>query len=142
MAKTNQPVSSFGAELQATLRKGAQQELEIRFDTPALAIRFRQRINALRKALKDSNHADWEQMYRCGVYIDPKDPRILRLAPRDSEFRSFLQAAGVGVEAPLPTTVVEVSTPAPGTAPDAADDFLSTLREATTIPKGSENEND
>lgn len=135
MAKTNQPVSSFGAELQATLRRGAQQELVIKFDTPALAIRFRQRINALRKALKDSAHPDWEQMYRCGVYIDPTDKCKLRLAPRDSEFRQFLQDAGVDVAAPVPTTEVTVATPTPGVAPDAADDFLSTLRDETSIPK-------
>src|SRR5258705_33304 len=94
MTKSNQPVASFGAEIQSTLRAGAERELRLKFSHRNLAIRFGQRINALRAAMRREDHPDWHQLYRCGVHHDPDDPRILIIAPKDSEFRAALQAAG------------------------------------------------
>jgi|SRR5215471_9352264 hypothetical protein len=126
------PASSFGAELQATLREGANKELRIKFETPKLCTRFMHRLNALRAALKREQHPDWEQLYRCGIHKDTIDGSILILGPRDSEFRSAIAQAGVSLTAPVPERI-EVTIP---TAPaDPADDFLATLRDATTIPK-------
>ena len=128
------PASSFGAELQATLREGANKELRLRFDSEALATRFMHRINALRAALKRENHPDWEQLYRCGVHRDTGDRRTLILAPRDSEFRSVLKDAGVTVN-PIPEVKeFTIKTPSPDSVP-SVDDFLSDLRDATTVPK-------
>src|SRR5215831_18448697 len=102
MTRSNRfPASSFGAELQATLREGANKELRLKFESEALATRFMHRINALRAALKREDHADWEQLYRCGVRRDPGDRRTLILAPRDSEFRSVLKDAGIAIS-PIP----------------------------------------
>jgi len=128
------PASSFGAELQATLREGANKELRLKFESEALATRFMHRINALRAALKRENHTDWEQLYRCGVHRDPADRKTLILAPRDSEFRSALQDAGVTVS-PLPEVKeFNIKTTGPD-SPPSVDDFLSDLRDATTVPK-------
>ena len=128
------PASSFGAELQATLREGANKELRLRFDSEALATRFMHRINALRAALKREDHPDWQQLYRCGVHRDPGDRRTLILAPRDSEFRSVLKDAGVAVN-PIPEVKeFNIKTPSPD-GPPSVDDFLSDLRDATTVPK-------
>jgi len=123
------PASSFGAELQATLREGANKELRIKFSNAKLCTRFMHRLNALRAALKREDHADWEQLYRCGIHKDILDPCTLILGPRDSEFRSAIKDAGVSLTAPIPEKVeVTVSS-------DPADDFLATLRDATTVPK-------
>jgi hypothetical protein len=137
MTRTSRfPASSFGAELQATLREGANKELRLKFDSEALATRFTHRINALRAALKREAHSDWEQLYRCGVHRDPADRKIVILSPRDSEFRAALADAGVDVAPVPPVTEYTIKTPeGPSVAPDPAEDFLATLRDATTIPK-------
>jgi hypothetical protein len=132
------PASSFGAELQATLREGANKELRLKFDSEAIATRFMHRINALRAAMKREAHSEWEQLYRCGVHRDPSDRKIIILSPRDSEFRTALQDAGVTLTAPIPPiSEYTIKTPkalAPSIDPDPAEDFLATLRDATTIP--------
>lgn len=134
MTRTNRfPVSSFGAELQATLREGANKELRLKFDSEALATRFMHRLNALRAAMKREEHADWEQLYRCGIHKDPADRKILVLSPRDSEFRKAIAEAGVDLTAPIPETKeYEIKTPSPL---QPVDDFLADLRDATTVPK-------
>jgi len=130
------PASSFGAELQATLREGANKELRLKFDSEALATRFMHRLNALRAAMKREDHPDWQQLYRCGVHKDINDKKILILAPRDSEFRQALQDAGVSLTAPVPdATEYHVKTPSIDSPNDPAEDFLATLRDATTVPK-------
>jgi len=133
---TRMPASSFGSELQATLREGANKELRLKFETEALATRFMHRLNALRAALKREQHTDWEQLYRCGVHKDVKDKKVLILAPRDSEFRQALLDAGVDVSPPAPVTEYTIKTTSPDGPPiDPAEDFLATLRDATTVPK-------
>lgn len=141
MTRSNRfPVSSFGAELQATLREGANKELRLKFDTEAMATRFMHRLNALRAAMKREQHSDWEQLYRCGVHRDATDHKIIILSPRDSEFRAALKEAGVNISTPPPEVKeFTIKTPDPEAAPplDPAEDFLSTLRDATAIPKKS-----
>jgi hypothetical protein len=137
MTRSNRfPASSFGAELQATLREGANKELRLKFDSEALATRFMHRLNALRAAMKREDHPDWQQLYRCGVHKDAHDKKILILAPRDSEFRKALQDAGVSLTAPVPDIAeYHVKTPSIDAPNDPAEDFLATLRDATTVPK-------
>lgn len=131
MPKAPDPITSFGAELNATLRKGANQEVRIKFPNQNLAIRFIQRINKLRHAMRQAKHPDWEQMYRCSVTHAFGDKTTVVLAPKDSEFRSFLAAAGVDSAAPPPTTEVVVGESEPGNV----DSFLADLSAATSIPK-------
>ena len=138
MTKSNRfPASSFGAELQATLREGANKELRLKFDTEAMATRFMHRINALRAAMKREAHQDWEQLYRCGVHRDVLDRKIIVLSPRDSEFRTTLKDAGIVLAPPAEVKEYNIKTPpAPEVLPpDPTDDFLATLREATSVPK-------
>ena len=136
---TRFPVSSFGGELQATLREGANKELRLKFDSEAIATRFTHRIHALRAAMKREQNADWENLYRCGIHRDPADRTIVILSPRDSEFRKALSEAGVSITAPVPeVSEYTISTPQPSPsalARDSADDFLATLRDATTVKK-------
>ena len=128
---TRFPVSSFGAELQATLREGANKELRLKFDDEKIATRFMHRINALRSAMKRENHSDWEQLYRCGVHRDPTDKKIIILSPRDSEFRAPLKAAGVDLVPPIPETKeYDIKSHGPS---EPVDDFLADLRDATTV---------
>lgn len=130
MARNHAPLSSFGTELQATLREGANRHIEIVFPNKSLAIRFTQRINALRNAMRTAKHPDWENLYRCGVYPDPIDPCKLTIGPKDSEFRSILASAGIGVDTPPPeVTSVTIEEPAPG----SVDSFLADITEATSV---------
>lgn len=131
MARIHSPITSFGAELQAVLRQGADRKLRITFPSKNLATRFKQRLNALRNAMKHAKHADWEQLYRCGVYDDPNDPCTVEIGPKDSEFREALLAAKIDVNAPPPTTEVSISDPVPG----SVDSFLSDLTDATNVQK-------
>ena len=108
------PITSFGAELQAVLRAGADKRIRIVFPTKNLAIRFKQRLHALRVAMKAADHPDWPQLYRCGVVDDPTNPNTVIVGPRDSEFRGVLSAAGIDVAAVPPITEVTIGESAPG----------------------------
>lgn len=131
------PISSFGAEILATLKEGANKEIRLKFDNETIATRFMHRINALRAAMKREGHTDWEALYRCGVHRDQIDRTTIILAPRDSEFRGVLQAAGIPLtEAVPPVSEYKIKSPGfdePGV--DPAEDFLATLRDITTVPK-------
>jgi len=137
MTRSNRfPVSSFGADLHATLREGANKELRLKFDSEALCTRFMHRLNALRAAMKREDSPGWQELYRCGVHKDIKDKKILILSPRDSEFRQVIQDAGISLTAPVaPITEYTIRTPSPDSPSDPADDFLAMLRDATTVPK-------
>lgn len=133
MPRAKSPVSSFGPELQQTLRAGANRRLEIKFDSIEIATRFMHRINALRSAMKAERHPDAEHLYRCGVHKLIGDQTTLVIEPRDSEFRAALAAAGIsGIDDPAPITKVHAPSPPPGEAP-SADSFLATLVEETAI---------
>lgn len=123
----NLPVSSFGPELLLTLKQGAAGPCRIAFATPALATRFRMRVNELRLAMKRENHPDWPQLYRCGAYIDKSDRRVVLLAPRDAEFLSALSAAGIGGSSLQPA-----DPSLPPASEDPADAFLSDLKKDST----------
>lgn len=134
MARTFAPVTSFGQELHEALRAGANKRIELKFDNEKMAIRFGQRINSLRAAMKKENHPDWVQLYRCQCR---REGAKLILAPADSEFRGVLDAAGIAnVPPPPPTTTVEISTPAPGEV--SVDSLFTDLVEATTPPKDND----
>lgn len=134
MTKSKAPVSSFGPELQNALRAGANEKIILVFDTPQLAVRFAARINALRSAMRREKHRDTDQLYRAGVSIPKENPCSVVIAPKDSEFRTALKAAGLD-SAPLPIErVMDVPTPQPGTEHDPANNFLASLTIATTIP--------
>ena len=136
---TRFPVSSFGAELQATLREGANRELRLKFESEALATRFIHRLNALRAAMKREEHRDWQMLYSCGIHRDPADKTIIIISPRDSEFRRVLTEAGIDVAKEPPISEYTIKATSPGDPPlDPAEDFLSTLRDATTVPKKSD----
>lgn len=134
MARTFAPVTSFGKELHDALRNGADKRIEIDFDNEKMAIRFNQRINALRNAMKKENHPDWVQLYRCQAR---REGKRLILAPADSEFREALNRAGIdNIADPPPTTAVEVITPLPGAV--SVDSLFIDLVNATTPPETEE----
>lgn len=131
MARIFAPVTSFGQELHSALRAGADKRFEIPFDSEKMAIRFLQRLNSLRNAMKKENHPDWKQLYRCQ---GRREGKTIILAPADSDFRSALAKAGLDkVAVPPPTTVApEVKTPEPGEM--SVDSLFSDLVEITTLP--------
>jgi hypothetical protein len=130
------PVSSFGADLHATLREGANKELRLKFDSEALCTRFMHRLNALRAAMKRESTPGWQELYRCGIHKAIGDKKTLILAPRDSEFREVIKAAGIDLSTPIaPVVEYSIHTPVQGEPNDPAEDFLATLRDATTVPK-------
>jgi hypothetical protein len=137
MTRSNRfPVSSFGADLHATLREGANKELRLKFDSEALCTRFMHRLNALRAAMKREETPGWAELYRCGIHKDVHDKKILILSPRDSEFRKVIEDAGITLSAPVPpVTEYKIKTPTIDEPSDPADDFLAMLRDATTVPK-------
>jgi hypothetical protein len=137
MAKAHQPSSSFGTELLSVLREGANKRIELTFETVALAIRFTSRINALRAAMKREKHPDTDRLYRAGVYLQ-KGSNTVIIQPKDSEFREVIEAAHITVD-PLPElSHYDVETPKPGVEEDPATLFLSTLTEATSVPREAE----
>lgn len=135
MTRSRTPVSSFGTELQAVLREGANKELRIHFESESLAIRFRARINALRAAMRREKHADSDRLYRAGVRIDPQSPKTVIIAPKDSEFRDAISDAHIPTDLPPTVSEIDIPTPKPGVETDPAESFLSTLTKATTVKK-------
>lgn len=136
MTMTKQPASSFGPELLALLKSGAESRVEIPFAKGKDAIRLRHRIHQLRAAMRRDKHPDWEQVYRTQVLLegphikpgvpDPNQPQVLVVSPRDSEFNEAIQRAGVKILEPTPL----VLTPIPELQVDAndpAEAFLKTL---------------
>lgn len=123
MTKSRTPVSSFGPELLAALREGSS--AEVIFDLPSkeLATRFKARLNALRAAMRKEDHPLAAQVMRAGIRSPSDNACRVILAPRDSEFASALKRASVEVDLFLP----RAQTPLPGTSPDPASDFLSTI---------------
>ena len=119
--KSRFPVSSFGSDLQAVLREGAEKELRLTFPTDKIATRFMHRINSLRSAMRKEGHRDWEQYYRAGIYKDRGNPSVVIIAPRDYEFKETIQKAGV-------QTVDDSAPPLAAPSGDTVDDFLSSLR--------------
>lgn len=127
MARSNAPVSSFGPELMTVLKDGANARRDYDFPDPQTAFRFMSRINALRAAMRREKHPDSDRVYRAGVKI-PRDNKCrVVVAPRDSEFGDFLKSAGTPILHEDPPDPSPRETPHPGTAPDSADSFLSSL---------------
>lgn len=126
------PVSSFGTELFATLREGANKKIRLKFDDEATATRFRARVNSFRQAMRREKHPQWEELYRCGLYKDP-DKTVVVIAPRDSEFLEALNKAGVPLgitPAPIPE---EKEVRIKSESADLTEDFLASIH--SDIPK-------
>src|SRR6516164_9447428 len=92
---TRFPVDSFGSNLHAVLREGANKELRIKFLDDRIATRFIHRLNALRAAMKREAHPDWKRLYACGIHRDSTDRRIVLISPRDSEFIEAITEVGI-----------------------------------------------
>lgn len=120
MSDPKSPVSSFGDELQKALRLGCKQEVILNFPSEKLASRFRQRIMALRRAMRTEKHPEWQEAYRCGVFLE--GARVT-LAPRDSEFAGVIGALPPAPPLPEAPSLVE-GAPEPS---DPADAFLASL---------------
>lgn len=131
MPRIPPPLSSFGPELQAVLRKGADAQVRLRFDSAAMATRFKHRVHSLRLAMKREKHPDWMNVYRCGLTDDPSDPCVVVVGPKDAEFRKFIQDVVPDSPAPAPVTSVDVPTPPPGTV----DSFLADVMAETDVQK-------
>lgn len=129
MPRNPPPLSSFGPELQTALRKGIDREYRITFASHDMATRFKQRVNQLRQAMKHENHADWKNLYRVGLYNDRRDSRVVIIAPKDYEFNSFLDAAGVPDLPPTPPKESATAIPGPS---GSVDDFLAELHQQDT----------
>lgn len=100
MTDPKSPMSSFGEELHKALRLGCKQEVTLTFAEERLAIRFRQRIMALRRAMRAEKHPDWQEAYRCGIFHTKGELKVT-LRPRDSEFKDVL----AGLETPPPPPI-------------------------------------
>lgn len=114
--KRRYPVSSFGPELMAALKKGAVEKVELKFPSMKAAIFFQHRIHTLRSMMREENHPDAELVSRArtarhwDAANDPKGEKgcSLIIQPNDIQFRSIVEAAGVSVEVPLlPLTTEE-----------------------------------
>lgn len=125
MAKSNNPVSSFGPELMTVLRKGADTRSVYALPDPKSAFRFMSRINSLRAAMRREDHPDSDRVYRAGIRIDKENKCNVIVEPRDSEFGDILAKAGTELK-PLFASSNPVLEK-PGVAPDSADSFLADL---------------
>lgn len=94
MAK-KRPALNFDSRLLLALEEGCKREVRLLCAGAKEAIRLRHEINTLRAALREQNRTDWQRFYQAGLYIDKKDPRVLLIKPKDGEFKSILDAAGV-----------------------------------------------
>lgn len=121
MPRNPPPLTSFGPELMATLRKAGTEVVEIEFPTYKLACRFQQRIYQLRTSMRFHSHPDYAIATRVGsklvwgskagyhkepdvrynaknVPIPVGDPPAkLIFYPRDSEFAAILSKAKIDV---------------------------------------------
>jgi len=104
MARTHAPSQSFDPALQELLRAGTIGVVRVPLDSEKQAIYYRARLNRLRAAMQKEHHSDWAILSRACCRIDPKEPTVLIVEPRDRDFRGKIVAAGVKVtpeEAPI-----------------------------------------
>lgn len=120
--KRRYPVSSFGPELMAALKKGAVETVTLKFPNLKTATFFHHRLHTLRAAMRDEGHPDAQLVSRAravklwGTKLgkeyedDHQGNRACHVViqPNDAQFNEALKEAGIEVETPqLPLTPVE-----------------------------------
>lgn len=134
MSRAPKAVESFGPEIMAALVQGATKRIVLQVPYRK-AVHFRQRANALRAAMRNTNHTMYSAISQTTITItwppstveekssrgvrrpkDPNTPCTLTIAPADSEFTDALTSAGVTIVPPKPS---------PDTGPGIGDDILS-----------------
>lgn len=112
--KRRYPVSSFGPEMMAALKKGAVEKLVLKFPNLKAATFFHHRLHTLRSAMREEQHPDAELVSRAraskvwGAKLGEEyanDFKGLKachivIEPNDAQFNAVLAEAGVTVEAP------------------------------------------
>lgn len=105
MPRRQLPVSSFGSEiLSALLRAAKPPGIRVPFESLDIAMRFRQRLYALRSAMTREKHPSLPIAMSVRIYVE-KEPPAIRLAPADIEFADALSKAGVAPTPPHPETI-------------------------------------
>jgi len=126
--KSRFPSSSFSPYLHALLREGSEREIPVKCDNAKEAIYLRHRLNTLRSVLRKEDFPQWDEYCRAGCYIDPKNPTVLVVKPRDSVFEKKIEDAGVQLVPGGNTPPMDTKS-APSASPsDPAEDFLASLR--------------
>jgi len=132
------PIESFGPELMAALLAGSKGEHKLQLPYRS-AIKFRQRVYQLRRAIQDAKHPEAAAVAKTRVLIKwpestatytskkkvswPQDPKTICdviIAPYDSEFSAALKASGIEAKE-LDDDVLQ--TPAPTPDPSALKGF-------------------
>lgn len=128
MPRPKRPPQSFNPRLLLALEQGCKQEVRLPCSSPKAAIRLRYEINTLRSSLRDQKRTDWEKFYQAGLYIDAKDPSVLVIKPKEDEFKSTLDAAGVPALPPAPTVPDQAAPASELEKQTAIDQFLDDLK--------------
>jgi hypothetical protein len=113
------PVAAFGPEMMAALIRGSRETLQVSIPTYRAAVRFQQRLQMLRGAMRAEKHnlatvvartrisikwgreaglPDVETRYtnqNNAVPADRNTPCVVTLSPQDSEFREAIVKAGI-----------------------------------------------
>lgn len=116
--RSKAPIESFGPELMATLLKGARERTEVPMPYRK-GVALRRRLNSLRARMREENHPAYSLAMRAMIQLHwgkdagldpvpehtnsqgvrfPDDidvPAKLIISPRDSEFTTDLQRAGI-----------------------------------------------
>lgn len=139
-------VSSFGPEIMQALLRGAKERFEVPL-TYRMAVQFSQRINRLRRAMREEAHPQYGLVAKTKITIvwgkragypeveekassqnvkTPRDidsPAKLIIQPHDKEFSAALIAAGIRVDDLRIDPLDEIARPT--TTPDFLDQFAT-----------------
>lgn len=151
------PIASFGPELFNALVTGSRRKIEIELQTFRQGVKFQQRIQMLRKAMREENHplSTVVTRARCSLIYGeaagypkceetttqrgnkfPVDRNVrckIVIAPQDSEFREAVLGAGITESDLRSNDVLGTSPPIsnpdlpPERGGDYLDDFLPEL---------------
>lgn len=102
MPRAKRSSSSFNPRLLLALEEGCKREVQLACNDHKEAVRCRQEINKLRAALREEGRTGWENYTTAGVYIDSKNPTVVVIKPKATEYKAALDAAGIPDPDPVP----------------------------------------
>lgn len=93
--KPKLPLESYDPRLLLLLEKGCKEEVRVPCESRGAAIRLRQEINNMRRAMLDAHRTNAEMLYQAALYITKDEPTVITIKPRFAALEKALDAAGV-----------------------------------------------
>ena len=97
------PSSSFDPALLDILRAGCGGVVRLPCGTRGEATHIRQRLHTFREVLKYENaNPEWKALYSVAVRLEPGNPSVLLIGPKDRRVKDLARAAGIPLTEDLP----------------------------------------